>query len=213
MSNDAYTRSPEYVESILWEICPYPFQDAEEWSKDWVDSILNIKSPGWSLSFDEKTYKVPWETVIPSSVMKFAVPKDDSIEWEVSKVKASIDWSIFKEPTGLIPFSENLKRIEAFLKTMWHNLRKTWYSIWDEKNEIWKNEWTLKVLLYAILNDLTVWETLNLFSEHFRDVAYNSESGRHWNIRALEKYWLDIKVWTLYINWEIRFDELPIIFN
>lgn len=173
--------------------------------------MLNFSS--WVNKFDEKTYKVSWETVIPSSVMEFAVPKDDSIEWEVSKVKASVDYSFFEEPTGLIPFSENLKRIEAFLKTMWHNLRKTWYSIWDEKNEIWKNEWTLKVLLYAILNDLTVWETLNLFSEHFRDVAYNSESGRHWNIRALEKYWLDIKVWTLYINWEIRFDELPIIFN
>lgn len=163
----------------------------------------------WANKFDEKTYKVPWETIIPSSVMEFAGPfRDDSVEWEVSKVKASIDYSFFEEPTWLIPFSENLKRIEAYLKPFWFNSKKTWYSIWNKKNEIWKNEWTLKVLFYAIFEDLTVWETLNLFSEHFRDVIFNFESDRHWNIIALRSYKRDVKISTLYRQWEIKFDEL-----
>lgn len=171
--------------------------------------MLNFSS--WVNKFDEKTYKVSWETVIPSSVMEFAVPKDDSIEWEVSKVKASVDYSFFEEPTGLIPFSENLKRIDAYLKEFWFDSKKTSYSIWNERNEIWKNEWTLKVLFYAIFKGLTVWETLDLFSEHFRDVFLNFESGRHWNIRALVNYRRHIKVSDLYRQWEIKFDNLLFI--
>ena len=73
----------------------------------------------------------------------------------------------------------------------------TGFSIGNLYNDKNSNQWSAKVLSYAILNNLNTQETLYLFGEHYQYVLENPSSTSHANIRALIKNGLE----------KVKFDE------
>jgi hypothetical protein len=65
------------------------------------------------------------------------------------------------------------------------------FTIGNIYNDANSNQWSGKVLSYAVLNKLTTEQTLELFGEHYRDVLANPDADTHKNIRALMKFGLD----------------------
>jgi hypothetical protein len=65
------------------------------------------------------------------------------------------------------------------------------FTIGDVYNDANSNQWSGKVLSYAVLNELTTEQTLELFGEHYRDVLDNPNADTHKNIRALIKFSLN----------------------
>lgn len=145
------------AESVLWHVCPYPFQTTSESTTTWIDSALN-EYPNW-----------------------------------------------------ILPFAENIRRIEKSFADNEVSLQHVWFTIWTNRNEPGQNLWSLKVIAYAAyIANLKVKDTLKLFWEHYNSVLETPELDNHKNIRALLELDGDAYVKTLVDSWEISFDDFPL---
>lgn len=151
----------------------------------------------WVEKFDPKTYKPALSSLVSNVA---------------ANTKTSIDWSFFEEPTWLLPFNENIKRIEKLFADNKVALKHVWFTIWTNRNEPGQNLWSLKVIAYAAyIANLKVSEVLNLFSEHLLSVFRTPDLDNHKNIRALLELDQDAYVKTLVDNWTIKFDYSPLV--
>lgn len=140
-------------------------------------------------------------TATPSKLpYPFSVAKVETKLWaEVALNNKLPDWSL--------SFDENISRIDSLFWAInpiafsVNSYISKWILKWlldpekIVKNEKWSSLWTLKILLYWVINDLTVWEILLLFSEHYTNVIDNpNDVDNHKNIRAIMTFPKDMKV-------------------
>ena len=65
------------------------------------------------------------------------------------------------------------------------------FNVWEQNNESWENESSLKILYYAMMMWYSKDETLKLFWELKKEAEDNTDWGSHKNIRALKKYGIE----------------------
>ena len=64
------------------------------------------------------------------------------------------------------------------------------FTIGNIYNDSNNNQWSGKIASYAVINNLTNQETLELFGEHYQSVLDDPNGTGHANVRALIKYGL-----------------------
>jgi len=72
-----------------------------------------------------------------------------------------------------------------------YNYEANGFTIGDIYNDKNSNQWSGRILSYAIINKLNTIETLKLFGEYYQEVLDNPNADSHKNIRALMKYGIE----------------------
>jgi hypothetical protein len=132
----------------------------------------------WLLSVIEEG-KVDWKN-----------RKLSPISSATEEIKDWVDW-VIKRPNWELKFNDNLRLIEESFLLNELAFTPTYFSIWENQFDVAGrlNSGSVKALAYAsYVANLTVWETLEIFSECYSFSIDNPQDKRYRIVNALMEF-------------------------